>query len=303
LTGPIAVLLAATVIGLAVVPFFMCAVVVAWITGKVGVSRWIGRSILGHGSDETQLEAMRAVALGFAGICLLYIVPIVGLVTWALVGVFGLGSASLTVMSALRRERPPAPPKAPNAKTDSAALETPAPEGAPAMAYPPADAPVQAAAPAQESFSTPAAEPSPSFGPPVGAGLASMPHASFIERLVAGALDVAFVFFVFNVFLSRAFFLRHDSDGQMFLLLAYFVVFWAWKGTTLGGIVCRLRVVRVDGKPLGGADAIIRGLASLFSFVPLGIGFFWILRDPRQQAWHDKIAGTYVVKVPKDWPV
>jgi len=58
LTGPISVLLAATVIGLAIVPFFVCAVVVAWIAGKVGVSRWIGRSILGHGSEETQVEAM-----------------------------------------------------------------------------------------------------------------------------------------------------------------------------------------------------------------------------------------------------
>ena len=68
LTGPIAVLLAATVIGLAIVPFFVCAVVVAWIAGKVGVSRWIGRSILGHGSEETHLEAMLAVALGFVAI-------------------------------------------------------------------------------------------------------------------------------------------------------------------------------------------------------------------------------------------
>jgi hypothetical protein len=58
LTGPVAVLLAATIIGLAVVPFFLCAVVVAWIVGKVSVSRWIGRTILGHGPEETPLEAM-----------------------------------------------------------------------------------------------------------------------------------------------------------------------------------------------------------------------------------------------------
>ena len=304
LTGPIAVLLAATVIGLAIVPFFVCGVVVAWIAGKVGVSRWIGRSILGHGSEETQLEAMLAVTLGFVGICLLYMVPIVGIVTWALVGVFGLGSASLTVMGALRRERPPVPPRPQQATNGSVPLETPGPEHAPAMAHEPADTPVQAAAPVHESFSDPGPQPPPPLSPPpAAAGLSLLPHATFIERLAAGALDVAFVFVVLNVFLDRVFLFRHDTDGQMFLLLAYFVVFWSWKGTTLGGIVCHLRLTRVDGRPLGGADAIIRGLASVFSFVPLGIGFFWILRDPQQQAWHDKIAGTYVVKVPKDWPV
>jgi uncharacterized RDD family membrane protein YckC len=239
------------------------------------------------------------VAIGFAGICLLYMVPIVGIMTWALVGVFGLGSASLTVLGTLRRERAPALAKAPNAKQGPPPLETPAPGDAPAVADEPAAATLRMAAPANESSSPP-----PPVSPPVAAaGLAQMPHATFIERLAAGALDVAFAFFVFNVFLDHYFWFRHDTNGQMFLLLAYFVVFWSWKGTTLGGIVCHLRVTRVDGRPLGGADAIIRGLASLFSFVPLGIGFFWILRDPQQQAWHDKIAGTYVVKVPRDWPV
>jgi uncharacterized RDD family membrane protein YckC len=36
----------------------------------------------------------------------------------------------------------------------------------------------------------------------------------------------------------------------------------------------------------------------VLSVAALGIGFLWILRDPQQQAWHDKIAGTIVVKVP-----
>jgi uncharacterized RDD family membrane protein YckC len=35
----------------------------------------------------------------------------------------------------------------------------------------------------------------------------------------------------------------------------------------------------------------------------LGLGCLWILKDPERQAWHDKIAGTYVVKVPRNWPL
>jgi len=44
-------------------------------------------------------------------------------------------------------------------------------------------------------------------------------------------------------------------------------------------------------------------VTGIFSLVVLGLGFLWILRDPEHQAWHDRVAGTYVVKVPRTWPV
>ena len=302
LTGPVTILLGATIIGLAVVPFALCAVVLAWVAGKVAVARWIGRTILGHGSEETHLESMLAVLVGFASICLLYAVPIVGLMTWALVGVLGLGSATLTVMSALRRERAKRRPKpeAPPAPPADSYREPPPAPAAPAM-------PMMASAVPPRTYEPPPMpampfEPPPPPSMPDGAGVAAaaLPlttRATFLDRLVAGGLDLLFVAFVFNMFLDR-YFLGPDGQVWLFLCFAYFVTFWAWKGTTLGGIVCNLRVVRENGKPLAGADAVVRGLACVFSFVPLGLGFFWILRDPLQQAWHDKIAGTIVLKEP-----
>ena len=86
-------------------------------------------------------------------------------------------------------------------------------------------------------------------------------------------------------------------------LLVYHVGFWTWKQTTVGGIVAHLRVVRMDGTPLSVGDALIRALGAMFSALALGLGFLWILRDPDRQAWHDKIAGTCVVKVPRTYPV
>ena len=62
-------------------------------------------------------------------------------------------------------------------------------------------------------------------------------------------------------------------------------------------------MVRVDGAPLRFIDALVRGLSSIFSLAVLGLGALWILKDPERQAWHDKIAGTYVVKVPRNWPL
>jgi uncharacterized RDD family membrane protein YckC len=59
-------------------------------------------------------------------------------------------------------------------------------------------------------------------------------------------------------------------------------------------------VVRTHGVELRFVDALVRGLAGVFSIAALGIGCFWMLNDPERQTWHDKIAGTLVVKVPRD---
>ena len=92
---------------------------------------------------------------------------------------------------------------------------------------------------------------------------------------------------------------RHDGYFPL-MLLAYHVAFWAWKGTTLGGIICNLRVVGTHGGELRFVDALVRGLSSVFSIAALGIGCLWMLQDAERQMWHDKIAGTLVVKVPRE---
>ena len=96
----------------------------------------------------------------------------------------------------------------------------------------------------------------------------------------------------------------HDpSDYFVQLLVAYHVAFWLWKATTLGGIICQLRVVRLDGAPLRFVDVLVRGLVGVFSIATFGLGALWILRDPERQSWHDKVSGTVVVRVPKHYPL
>ncbi len=142
------------------------------------------------------------------------------------------------------------------------------------------------------AFSPPAAP-----SPPPGSDLASFQRAAFRDRLAAFVLDVILVGLAVQL-------LQPTRDSTFFLLLlVYHIGFWTWKGTTVGGIICQLRVVRVDGAPLTFADALVRGLSSIFSLAVFGLGCFWILKDPDGQAWHDKIAGTYVVKVPRNWPL
>ena len=82
-------------------------------------------------------------------------------------------------------------------------------------------------------------------------------------------------------------------------LAIYGAVMWKLRGTTVGGIVFNLRVVRLDGREIDWETAIIRALSCFLSLAVAGLGFIWIALDPEHQAWHDKIAGTVVVQVPK----
>jgi uncharacterized RDD family membrane protein YckC len=127
----------------------------------------------------------------------------------------------------------------------------------------------------------------------------ALPRASLIERLLAIALDIGLVLIAMMLLE-----LRPDDDGAFPLLFfGYTILFWAWRGTTLGGIICNLRITRTNGESMRFIDALVRGLSTLFSVAALGMGMLWILRDDQRQSWQDKIAGTFVVRVPRNWPV
>jgi uncharacterized RDD family membrane protein YckC len=128
-------------------------------------------------------------------------------------------------------------------------------------------------------------------------GLLAYPRASFWERLGAFALDVILVMLIIFIFPGR-------KEPAFFLLclLGYFVGFWAWKGATIGGTILQLRVVQAQGRLPNFGEAMVRGLSGILSLAVVGLGGLWILWDPDRQGWHDRIAGTYVVKVPRDFP-
>ena len=300
LTGPVCVLLAVSVVGLAVVPFVVAALFIGGILGKIAVARWIGMGIVRQDSDESRPQSLRSFAIGFAVICFAYAIPVLGFITWTLIGVFGLGTAALTFISAYRRENPAPPPRRAPLTPPSV---PPPPPSSPTVSPPPALAPQAqyAEGPPPQPLVAAAA---PSVAAPPSAmpriDLASFPHAAFADRLAAFVLDVILVVIAAQVLDLN----RHDHDSAVFLLLlVYHIGFWTWKQTTVGGIICQLRVVRIDGQPLTFADALVRGLSAIFSLAVFGLGCLWILRDPEGQAWHDKIAGTYVVKVPRNYPL
>ena len=81
--------------------------------------------------------------------------------------------------------------------------------------------------------------------------------------------------------------------------LAYFVGMWMWKGTTVGGVILKLQVVRTDGSKITIPVALVRSLGAVLSAAALFLGFLWIAWDKDNEAWHDKLAGTAVVRGPQ----
>jgi uncharacterized RDD family membrane protein YckC len=82
-------------------------------------------------------------------------------------------------------------------------------------------------------------------------------------------------------------------------LAAYGAVMWKIKGTTIGGIVCGLRVVRLDDRSLDWPTVVSRALGCFLSLVVFALGFLRVAFATDRQSWHDKIAGTVVVRDPK----
>jgi uncharacterized RDD family membrane protein YckC len=281
LIGPISVLLAVSIIGIAVVPLILCALLVAWVIGKVAGARWLGASIIPR-TENPRSHTVAAFVLGFVLITAAYMVPILGFVTWTMMGVFGLGASALAFVAAYRRENP-----------------LPVPQPTVTAPLPPVIRQTSEEMMVNSESRSMAVEPSAgTVVAPSPSIVATLPHASFRDRVAAGVLDLILVVLAYQL-LDR--FPR--PNAFFLLLLAYNIGFWTWKGTTVGGIICQLRVVRVDGTPPRFVDALVRGLSAIFSLAVVGLGMFWILRDPERQAWHDRIAGTYVVKVPRNWPL
>jgi uncharacterized RDD family membrane protein YckC len=84
---------------------------------------------------------------------------------------------------------------------------------------------------------------------------------------------------------------------QLVSVVALILVFWTKKQATPGKMMMSMKIV--DAKTLKKPtkkQLIIRMLSYIISVLPLFLGVLWVVFDKRKQAWHDKIAGTIVIK-------
>ena len=75
------------------------------------------------------------------------------------------------------------------------------------------------------------------------------------------------------------------------------IVFWVTKQATPGKMVVSTRIVdAATGNTPSTAQFVGRYFAYVVSLLPLGFGYVWVALDRRKQGWHDKLAGTLVIK-------
>lgn len=272
----LAVLLAITGVG-PVVLFF--AGVFGTLFGKAAIITWIGRRLtrpLG-----IQMPALSAVIGGLI-LMLFYVIPYLGIVMLKVTGSLGLGVVVYTLILGMKREKATSAPVAP-----AGMAATSSGPGMATLASPEAGA-VSSGLTVEPSFAAP---------PPLrqAAQQSMLPRAGFWIRIAASLLDAILVGICGGIF----------GFGDYFLAVyaIYCIAFWALKGTTIGGVICGLKVVRLDDRKLDWTIAVVRVLGGFLSFVIAGLGFIWVAFDADKQSWHDKIAGTTVVRVPKGTPL
>jgi uncharacterized RDD family membrane protein YckC len=88
---------------------------------------------------------------------------------------------------------------------------------------------------------------------------------------------------------------RLASAGDLALFAGYFIGLHATTGQTLGKSLLGLRVVRLDGGPLGVPASALRMAGYVLSAIPLGFGF-WLAAFPPRRALHDYLGGSIVVR-------
>ena len=112
IAGPLCLVLAISVAGIAVIPFVIAALVLGAIVGRIGFARWLGMSVVHQDDLESRAQSLRSFLIGSAIMCVAYTIPLIGLLTWAMAAVFGLGAAMQAFVRAYRRENP-RPPRRP----------------------------------------------------------------------------------------------------------------------------------------------------------------------------------------------
>jgi uncharacterized RDD family membrane protein YckC/cytoskeletal protein CcmA (bactofilin family) len=297
LVGPLLLMLAATGIGLIVVPFVVAALMAAFLLGKIAVAQYLGREMGRQVGLKLLTIPLVALFAGITVLYLIYMVPGIGLLAWALTGLLGVGVAAIALFRAFGRE------------TQTSPLPVIACGSGPEQKVPvvtpvhvtvdPPITPAPTAAPGREpeletigdqGFEAPPRIPGQK---PVLDWLeaTALPRVGFWARLGATMIDLILI----GVLVG----LLHRVSWFIPIWLGYHVAMWAWRGTTIGGIVFGLRIAKVDGHPIDFPIALIRALSSFLSAVALFMGFFWAGWSREKRAWHDLIAGTMIVRMPK----
>jgi uncharacterized RDD family membrane protein YckC len=318
LTPIVFMLLLVTIIGIPFMPLLAMGFFLINIFGKAVILTWIGQRVLKAAGQHDAQPVALAVLIGGLIVMVTYLIPVIGFLIYMTLGVLGLGVAIYALLLAVKERRaetngtqfaaagaaagaggtvftdysPSSPPPDYTVSSSGAAR----PFGSDRLEGPSGASSASSTQSPGYTGPTPGASggtPPPSPGATISPSAAlSYPRAGFAVRMGALFIDLILVAVVLGIFLDH-------GKAELLALATYGAIMWKLKGTTIGGMVFHLQVVRTDGRPIDWATATVRALSCFLSLVVAGLGFIWIAFDDGRQGWHDKIAGTAVVRLPK----
>jgi uncharacterized RDD family membrane protein YckC len=140
-------------------------------------------------------------------------------------------------------------------------------------------------------------------------------YAGFWVRTGAALIDTILVLIIITPILTKiygsSYWLGETYiQGYWDILFSYVlpafavIIFWVYKSATPGKMATNLTIVdaRTGGKPSVG-QFVIRYIGYYVAMLPLFLGIIWVGIDPRKQGWHDKLAGTVVIRNKRKQPV
>ena len=140
-------------------------------------------------------------------------------------------------------------------------------------------------------------------------------YAGFWIRTLAAIIDTIFMLIIIIPVLFAIYGTDYwDSESfvagfwdflfQYILPAIAVIIFWIYKSATPGKMITGLTIVdaKTGGKPSTG-QFIGRYLGYYLSMTPLFLGIIWVGIDKRKQGWHDKLAGTVVIRNKESEPV
>lgn len=136
-------------------------------------------------------------------------------------------------------------------------------------------------------------------------------YAGFWIRVVASLIDTILILLITAPILIGIYGLEYfESEaiiaGTWDFLISWvlpaiaIIMFWTYRSATPGKMLVKAKIVdaKTGDKPSTG-QFVGRYFGYFVSMIPLMLGIIWVAFDKRKQGWHDKLAGTVVIRIRK----
>jgi uncharacterized RDD family membrane protein YckC len=140
-----------------------------------------------------------------------------------------------------------------------------------------------------------------------GASAGEPEYIGFWIRFIASVIDSILVMLIIYPLMSFLFGWDNLASGninrgasllfELVLPAIAVIIFWVYRSATPGKMIMGAKIVDATTyeKPTNG-QLIGRYFAYYVSMLPVFLGFIWVGFDKRKQGWHDKLAGTVVIR-------